>query len=286
MEKNSILMDSIPKSIKDYFRGIAGGLLFSLPMLYTMELWWTGFIAGPLRLIIYLLVGLVLLLGYNHFVGIHRPHTLWEGLADAVEEMGLGLLITAFILWLLGILQTGMSLQEMIGKIVVEALTVAIGISVGKAQLGSSGENGERDGKERTDGRNAFSGDQLAIALCGSVLVAANVAPTEEIVQIALETSKLRLLLTVIFSFGIGGAILYYSDFKGSGSGTAKPRGKWDIIAGIVAMYTVSLVVSAFMLWFFGRFQGASLDTILAETVVLALPAALGASAGRLLLQA
>jgi len=40
----------IKKSIQEYARGIAGGMMFSLPLLYTMEMWWSGFILHPLRL--------------------------------------------------------------------------------------------------------------------------------------------------------------------------------------------------------------------------------------------
>ena len=54
---------------------------------------------------------------------------------------------------------------------------------------------------------------------------------------------------------------------------------------GTIIMYAVALTSSAFMLWFFGRFDGLSLHGIVAESVVLGFPAALGASAGRLLIQ-
>ncbi len=37
-------------TLQEYSRGLIGGLLFGLPLLYTMEVWWTGFLAGPLRL--------------------------------------------------------------------------------------------------------------------------------------------------------------------------------------------------------------------------------------------
>jgi len=64
-----------------------------------------------------------------------------------------------------------------------------------------------------------------------------------------------------------------------------QPQNKLDILAGTVIMYAIALSSSAFMLWFFGRFDGASLYVIVAETIVLSFPAALGASAGRLLIQ-
>src|SRR5687768_4310411 len=34
---------SITESLREYGRGVAGGLMFSLPLLYTMEVWWAGF---------------------------------------------------------------------------------------------------------------------------------------------------------------------------------------------------------------------------------------------------
>ncbi|MCA1627000.1 MAG: TIGR02587 family membrane protein, partial [Acidobacteria bacterium] len=46
-------MRSVNKSLKEYIRGVAGGLLFSLPLLYTMEVWRMGVVAHPWRLVIY-----------------------------------------------------------------------------------------------------------------------------------------------------------------------------------------------------------------------------------------
>jgi len=50
--------------------------------------------------------------------------------------MGLGLLIAAFVLWLLGQITFDMTVNEILGKIIIEAMTVAIGVSIGTAQLG------------------------------------------------------------------------------------------------------------------------------------------------------
>lgn len=277
-------MEPIDQTLKEYGRGLGGGLLFSLPMLYTMELWSTGFLAGPGRLAIYLAVGITLLVGYNHFVGLRGDHTLTGSLFESLEEMGMGFVVTALILWLIGLLKPGMSRQEIMGKIVVESLTVAIGISVGKSQLGNSGDGDEKKG-EGNGADNVDFWAQLAIALCGAILIASNVAPTEEVLVIALGTGTINLILIALFSMGIGGAILYFSGFSGSDASVAQPRGARDILAGIVVMYAVALVSSAFMLWFFGRLEGLSLYMVISEIVVLSFPGALGASAGRLLLQ-
>ena len=272
----------ITQSLKEYGRGIAGGLLFSLPMLYTMELWWAGFMASPLRLLVYMVVGFCLLLGYNRYGGIRRSHTLREGFSESVEEMGMGLLVTGFVLWLSGRIMPDMSVNEVAGKIVVESMTVAIGISVGKAQLGKQESSDDPQG---SDTREPHLISQLIIAMCGAVLVAANVAPTEEIVVIALETPTFKLIIMAFVSILIGGGVLYYTNFRGAEQWVVKPNSPLDVLTGTMVMYTIALTVSAFMLWFFGRFDGLSVRPMVAEIVVLGFPASLGASAGRLLIQ-
>lgn len=273
----------IGESLKEYARGIAGGLLFSLPMLYTMELWWAGFMAGPAKLLLYVVVGLFLLMIYNHYVGIRQEHSYWDNFCESVEELGMGLILTVFLLWLTGRILPGMSLSEISGKIVVEAVTFAIGISVGKTQLGSGGDDEDKDSKPSKKRPSLIR--EINIGLCGAVLIAANVAPTEEIVVIALESATYKLFIMALISMAIGGAILYYTDFKGSVQLKISAKKPMQAIVGTVIMYCVALVSSAFMLWYFGRFNGLGINYIVAETVVLGFPAALGASAGRLLIQ-
>ena len=126
----------IAESLREYARGLAGGLLFSLPMLYTMEIWWTGFLASPLRLSAGLAATFGLLILYNLFAGLREDASFAEVLIDSVEEMGLGLVGAALLLWMLGRIEPSMSLPEITGKIVAEGLVMAIGFSIGTAQLG------------------------------------------------------------------------------------------------------------------------------------------------------
>jgi putative integral membrane protein (TIGR02587 family) len=268
--------------MREYGRGVAGGLLFSLPLLYTMEVWWAGFTSHPFRLAVYVAATFTLLLGYNYFLGLRRDTCFSEVVIDSVEELGLGLLVALFILWLLGRVTFGMPLEEVAGKVVIEAMTVAVGVSVGTAQLGAGG--GEED-KGVGGGRGSMGfGGQLVITLCGAVLFAANVAPTEEIVMIAVEVSAWRLLGLALLSLSLGALILYYSEFAGSQQHVRFDR-HHDVLVGTVITYAIALAASAAILLFFGRFDGQALATCVAQTVVLGLAATLGASAGRLLLQ-
>ena len=278
----------VSRSLQEYARGIAGGLLFSLPLLYTMEVWWAGFLAQPLRLLFYFVAGFLLLFAYNRYSGLREDASWLEVAFEAVEEMGLGLLISLLMLWLLGQLQAGMPLSEIVGKVVVEGVTAAIGVSVGSAQLGGNGKGDEDQGMKRVDDSPEAMGipGQVALAACGAVLFASNVAPTEEIVMIAVEASRWKVLGLALLSLGLGALILFYSDFHGAGRAHPEDERDWtQVVSRTVLNYAVALAASAFILWFFGRFAGVALATGLTQTVVLGVAAAVGASAGRMLLQ-
>jgi len=268
-------------SLREYGRGIAGGLMFSVPLLYTMEVWQSGFMLHPGRILMYALATFALLLLYNRFSGLRRDASFIEVIIDSVEEMGIGLVLSALVLWLTDRLHADMDVQEIFGKVVMEAMTVAIGVSVGTAQLGGSDD---KDGGVADDENlNAYF-PQFALALCGAVLFAANVAPTDEISVIAVESSAAKLLLIALVSILIGSLILQFSGFHGASRYVARDT-VTQAVRGIVTTYAVSLVVSAGSLWFFGKLDGEPFSQCLAQTIVLGLPAVLGASAGRLLLQ-
>lgn len=278
----------VRKSLQEYARGIAGGLLFSLPFLYTEEVWRAGTVIEPPRLLAGVAGTYLILLGYNRYAGLRRDAGMAEVMIDSVEEIGLGLLLSAAILTLFGQIDAGTPALEIAGKVVVEGLAVAIGVSVGTAQLSGDREDCGVDGdgqKDRTSRRGVarFAG-QMTLALCGAVLIAANIAPTDEVAVIAVSTGSWRLIGISALTLMVGALVLHASDFLGSDRHVARGQ-PGDAVLGTLATYLAAVIASAAMLWFFGRFTDDSLSACSAQVIVLALPAALGASAGRLLLQ-
>jgi putative integral membrane protein (TIGR02587 family) len=272
------------QSLREYGRGLAGGLMFAMPLLFTMEVWWAGFVLHPMRILLYVAATFAVLLLYNRFVGLRKDAALAEVAIDSVEEMGMGLIVAALVLWLTGRIDPEMEVSEIAGKIIMEAMTVAIGVSVGTAQLGVSGEgengvDGEEDG---CDSKSYLP--QVAVALCGAVLFAANIAPTDEIRVIAMEISPLKLLLISLFSLFLCQLILHFAEFKGSGDFIANDN-FIQKLRGVVTTYAVALAASWGTLFFFGKMDRQPLPMMIAQAVILAVPAVLGASAGRLLLQ-
>ena len=260
---------------------MAGGLLFSLPLLYTMEVWRAGFTMPPERQLVYVLLAFVLLLGYNRYAGLHPDSTWTEVAIDSVEELGIGLLLSAAVLFMIGRIAPDQDPGEIIGRIVVEAVTVAIGVSVGTAQLGG---NNDAEKAGMADKGEVSFGSQVTLAVCGAVLFAANVAPTEEIIHIGIELPGYRLALLGLTTMLLGALILFYSDFRGARR-WVRAQGFGSVLRGSVITYAVGLVTSAAILWLFGRFDGVGTAAIVGQTVALGVASTLGASAGRLLLQ-
>ena len=270
-------------SLQEYSRGIAGGLLFSLPMLYTMEMWQFGFILSSGRLLIYAVVAYVLLLGYNRYAGLHDDATWREVAIDSVEEMGIGVVISALFLAVIGRITLDMAVSEAAGKSVIVGMTVAIGVSVGTAQLG--GNSDDESSQPSVDERASAFHEQLVIAAIAAILVAGNIAPTDEVMILGMYLSPLNLIVLALLSLVLGAVIVFYADFVGSARHITEDLTHRSVIGMSAASYVVALAVSALMLWFFGRFDGASPIQMLSATIALGLVAALGASAGRLLLQ-
>lgn len=294
--------EPVRESLQEYGRGVAGGLLFSIPLLYTMEVWWAGFLLDSQRLLICFATTFLLLLAYNRYSGIHPGVRLLDVVIDSVEEFGIGIVLAALILFLLGRVAPGMPREEILGKIILESMLVSIGVSVGTAQLGmptekdkdrqkesgeeaggaQSGKKEEPDGSEDSSRPHIFK--QTSLSFCGAILFAANIAPTEEIVVIATELPPWKLLALVALSLAMGALVLYFSEFHQSRR-FYPPTGWLFGILDVAFTYVIALLASALILWFFQRFDEASVATGVAEVVVLGFAGNLGASAGRLLIE-
>ncbi|GGG13309.1 TIGR02587 family membrane protein [Pontibacter amylolyticus] len=282
----------VRKSLQEYARGIAGGLLFSFPLLYTMEVWWAGFIASPAQLLIMVIVTYLLLLGYNRYAGM-RPGVSWRSVfIDSVEEMGLGIVLAFGVLFVLNRIQFGeMSIDEIMGKIVVEAMAVSIGVSIGTAQLGGADDEAEEENEVQAEAKEAgwrtglhSKVSLVVLALCGSIVVGGNVAPTEEVLVLAIGARPVHILLMAVLSLAMSMVVVYFSDFKGTGQHRQGDLA-FAITLDTCLSYLTALAASAFLLWFFGRFQGVSFEVAFAQCIVLGVLSSLGASAGRLLIK-
>ncbi len=270
-------------SVRDYTRAIGGGLIVGLPLLYTMEIWVHGFILPWWKLLLLLGLAFIVVLGYNSIAGFRRERSLSELLVDSVSTIGLGIVVAFVALVALGRIEFGTSLRDAAGKVALEAIPIAFGASLAATLLSGAGTDDSGSGSGSSGGRVGPL-HRLLVAAGGALLFALNVAPTEEPVILGIEAGPWLQLLVVAATLVLAFGLVFYADFGGR-SRAHRDGGLLDKpVTETVATYAISLAVAWFMLWAFGRVDGASIHAIAGMTVMLAVFASVGAAVGRLLI--
>lgn len=260
-------------------RGLAGALLFALPMQMTMEMWALGHAMDRWRLLGLMLLAIPLLVGIAHRIGFERTFTWREGVRDAMVAYALGILASAAILALFGLLDDADSLEDIAGKIAVQAVPAGIGALLGRSQLGSGGE----EEAEEEELRMRY-GSELFMMAVGALFLNLNVAPTEEMVLISYIMTPWHALLTIVLSIAVMHAFVYAVSFKGGHALDERVPWWQPLFRFTLPGYAIALVISLYSLWSFGRLDGAGSMPVLMSMVVLGFPGAVGAAAARLIL--
>lgn len=261
---------------RSYARAHAGALLFAFPLLMTMEMWWLGMYLDRSRLALFVALLLPVLVGLSRFSGFKPTRGWYDDAIDAFVAFGAGVTTTIVFLVVFGILQPGMLWSEIFGKIAVLTVPASIGAILASKQLG-------RD-ESRDEKRRAGYAGELFIMGAGALFVSFNVAPTEEMLLIAFRMTPWHAVALVLFSVAILHALVYALGFAGGHPqpGEANRRGL-TLFFSLVG-YVLALLVSAYVLWTFGRFDGVAWPRIVMITAVLGFPAAFGAGLARLVI--
>lgn len=278
---------------RDLMRGIAGSMIFGIPILYTMEVWFDGQMFSPAMSILMFLSFLALNIFFSYFAGLrenHRSERLISALDDGVTSLGLSVLIALVILSLIGQLDPAGDLRAELGKILLEAGIISIGVtftnfkfkntSTSKTSLNQLVPSTLLMSAEQKQIRKDLN-DFLAAAL-GALVFSFNVAPTEEVTLIATHLSPLQLLGLLLAEIIICFIVLYASGLKDhviykEGSFFQRPFNE------VILTTSVSLVIAALLIASVG-FGDISLSDphFVSTVIVLGLPATVGGAAGRL----
>jgi putative integral membrane protein (TIGR02587 family) len=260
-------------SAEDVMRGVAGGAILGVPLLYTQETWLHGRSISPVVILSALVVALGVNVALSYFVGF-RPGRTHRPTEDAVVGMGLSVLLSAFLLVLLDRVGRETSLENVLGVTALTAIPVSLGFSVGVALAPKGG--GEKAQEIRGGG-----GD-LLIAAAGALVFALNIAPTAEPILLAAQLDGVRLSLLVVASLVLPYLMVFYAEFGGREHRTASDGATQGPLTETLLAYAVAFAVSAAMLALFGRVNTVN-GAALARVVTLAFPASIGAALGRLL---
>jgi putative integral membrane protein (TIGR02587 family) len=257
-------------------RAFGGALLFSFPLLMTMEMWSLGMTVDRVRLLIFLLLSLPMLLGLSYFAGFEPTFRLKDEVLDALAAFAVGAVLSAGLLAVFGVLG-GQPLfsHGALGKIILCAAPAAIGALLAGKQLGGRGP-GER---EKAD---AGPLGELFLMAVGAMFLAFNVAPTEEMILIGYQMGPVQALLLATASIGLLHVYVYGLGFPGEAR-RREAGGLARTFVGFTAPgYGVALLISFYLLWTFGRTDGVAAHEVATMTIVLGFPASLGAATARL----
>lgn len=280
------------EALEDALRGIGGGLVFGVPLLYTMEVWSLGQTAEAGHALIALALtfaAVSLLVASSGFR--RRPDlTRLDVIVDVVIAVGLGLFSVAVVLVILQRVTLATPLATAAQVMMFEAAPFAIGAAVATEVFSRTADQPQRQQQERR-GRRGRDDEQegargtvwdLGATAVGATFIGLPIAPTDEVPMLASGIEEPWLAVLVATSLLVTYAIVFIAGF----SDEKRRRQQVGVLQHpameTAAAYLVSLGVSVSMLWFFGNLDADPFSAWVAHIVVLGFPASIGGAAGRL----
>lgn len=267
---------------RDYAKGLArafgGAILFALPLLMTMEMWSIGLYVEPLRLLLFIALNFIVLVLLSRFGGFEKTANLQEDVLDTLAAYAVGMTSAVAILILFGLLPAGMALDEWVGMVAIQAVPASFGAMIARKQL----SGGDPDDDDDKAARSAGYAGQLFLMLAGALFLAFNVAPTEEMILIGYKMTAWHSLALILVSLFLLHVLVFAVGFAGQEDAPEGYGLTRRFLLFTVPGYAIALLMSLYVLWTFGRCDGAAVSAIASTLVVLGFPAAIGAAIARL----
>lgn len=274
--------DEVRQFLTGLARGTAGALLFALPMLMTMEMWFLGLYINPWRLLLLCILNLPLLLLLARRIGFENIHSWGQAVRDAITAYGLGIAVSAAVLLLFGILNDQITVSTIISKIALQSVPASIGALLGRSQLGQHSDAHDEEEGEYS-GKTGYL-HELFMMMVGALFLNLNVAPTEEMILIAYKVTPYHILALCLLSVAIMHGFVYALHFKGSHQLHEGQQWWQSFIRFTLPGYVIAIAISIYTLWTFERLDHTSLSQIMSAAVILGVPASIGAASARLIL--
>jgi putative integral membrane protein (TIGR02587 family) len=252
-------------------RALLGAMIFALPLTMTMEMWELGVTIEPARLVILLVAAFPMLVVLSYYAGFEKTFSLLDNVLDVFAAIAVSAIACLAMLFLFGAIAVDTPPNEIAGKLSVLSFGASIGALLADKQFND--EVSREDASEMSRGFAAT----LFVMSIGAIFLSLNIAPTEEVQLIAVTISPALATTLATLSLLALGIILSFAD-------PATARSSWVCkVRRALAGYGVCLILSAIILWCFGRLDGIGLAEAVETVVVLGFPAALGAGAAKLI---
>ena len=258
-------------------RAFAGALIFSLPLLMTMEMWTLGHSVKPWMLLQFLLFHLVILFGLSKVAGFEQSRSWLDDILDSFSAYGVAAITSVVVLSLFNVIQPGQSAAEIASKVMIQIVPASFGAMIGASLLG---EGDKIEAKEHW--RETYSG-RLFLMLAGGLFLSFTVAPTEEMILISSQMTALHGLVLVALSIALLHLFVYRFDHIGA---QRRRTGDGPAVFWRYTMpgYGIAVLVSFYILWTFGRVGGLDPGHAALAVAVLAFPASIGAGIARVII--
>ncbi|CAD5937981.1 hypothetical protein PCC9214_01730 [Planktothrix tepida] len=280
---------------QELVRGMSGGFLFGIPLLYTMEVWQIGSFTEPPLMLTLLGITYFVVFLLNRVSGFrrHQQKTLKNTLLESVEALAIGLVCTTLILILLKEINQKTPLNEALGKIILESIPFAIGAALAELMLSDEPSKPSSSSQQKKPEKSTFlkahkinlkdTVDDISATFIGAMFIAFNIAPTDEVRILAGATSPPGLIAIIIASLIISYGIVFAAGFINQQKRHHQQGLFQSPHTETIFSYLISLIASVFMLWFFQKLNFSDPWFLwLRSTLILGLPATVGGAAGRL----
>ena len=264
-------------------RAFGGAIFFAIPLLMTMEMRSLGHTIAPIRLALLIALMFPMLVALDYYSGFKASSTWGEDAVDALTGYAVGFAAAASILLVFNVIDFSTPVNEVIGKIAIQAVPASFGAILAGSLL-SGTDDGETVEKQEEHQHEAGYAAEILFMVAGSVFLAFNLAPTEEMITLAVMMSAWRIIALAVLSILMMHAFVFAVNFRGSHNGSEETPAWSLFLRFTIVGYALALLVSAYILWTFGRFDDSAIPAAVEMTVVLAFPASLGAAAARLIL--
>lgn len=275
----------------DAIRGLAGGFLIGVPVVFTVDSWWLGDQLAPLNALFLIAFAYLLTLAVVYWSGFRTGHrATWHPLGDALEAMALAIFTLFLVFGALGQIFDGQPVSSTVGRIAVALAPLSIGIAVanhlvprGASRLGSDVEREDAAELPLPESDWRRTAHELGAAAAGALFICMAIVPGDELTDIATEVPLRNLPLVILLSLLFSYVVVFAAGFKGQRKRRVDLGPLQNPFAETVSAYVVAVVVSWFALQFFGHvgFHTPAL-VVFMKSVLLAFPASVGAAAGRL----
>lgn len=270
----------------DIIRSFAGSFLFGIPFIYAIEMWWIATYLELWKLLTFLLIAAGINIVLAHLIYLKEATPWHVAVGEALFNFAVGIVGAAFILFILGRFVIDDPLREILGKILLEAIPLSIGAAVThRVERRRQAEQRQRE--------RAFAGQprgwrpmvtEASVTAAGALFLSLPLASADEIRVLAAGIVRWQTIAVALFSLLAVSMTIYRNRLEPSPK-DEEAESRLPLFADTLMTYSIALLTAALILFLFDRIDvGDPLLHVATQTVVLALPAAVGGAAGRRLL--